>query len=530
MIERDAIPLVVGVTGHRNIRAQDRDTLYAAVAGELARLQSRCPHSQLILLNSLAEGADLLCAQAAADLGIPLMAALPMEQEAYERDFSPEALPRFRALCAGAEQTFVTPPAEPLPPAPDRDFFYRQAGIYVAAHAHVLLALWDGDEASPSPCGTAQTVRFMLRGDFDPADAVPLPGFGAVLHIHAPTKESDPVPAGQVRFLGEEAAFWEALDRTDEFNALAAGVRAESPSLLPRDREKDPWLDGMEALYRKADALSLRYARAYRRILGGLAVLSTLITFAFLLYDEAEWHGMILLCGLFLLGAWAVQRLGDRTASHRRYLEYRTLAEAMRVQAFLRYAGSQTQIQSILPWSQKTETGWVAGALKACALGMPPYAAHSVRDSWVEQQRQYHLEAKAKSARTLKGSDRVVSWALGLSILVYGAVLVFEFVWGDLNPFSGQIPDAERYRTVSKLLLGGISAATLFISNYYGRLSLSRVRADHEKMARFYEAVAARMDRFGESEALLCLLAREELVENGNWCAYQRENGADFTL
>ena len=71
MIERDAIPLVVGVTGHRNIRAQDRDTLYAAVAGELARLQSRCPHSQLILLNSLAEGADLLCAQAAADLGIP---------------------------------------------------------------------------------------------------------------------------------------------------------------------------------------------------------------------------------------------------------------------------------------------------------------------------------------------------------------------------------------------------------------------------------------------------------------------------
>ena len=123
-----------------------------------------------------------------------------------------------------------------------------------------------------------------------------------------------------------------------------------------------------------------------------------------------------------------------------------------------------------------------------------------------------------------------MSWALGLSILVYGAVLVFEFVWGDLNPFSGQIPDAERYRTVSKLLLGGISAATLFISNYYGRLSLSRVRADHEKMARFYEAVAARMDRFGESEALLCLLAREELVENGNWCAYQRENGADFTL
>ena len=94
----------------------------------------------------------------------------------------------------------------------------------------------------------------------------------------------------------------------------------------------------------------------------------------------------------------------------------------------------------------------------------------------------------------------------------------------------GYISDAERYRTIAKLLLGGISAATLFISNYYGRLSLSRVAADHRKMERFYAVILDRIDRYGETEELLALLAREELIENGNWFSYQQDNAADFSL
>ena len=52
----------------------------------------------------------------------------------------------------------------------------------------------------------------------------------------------------------------------------------------------------------------------------------------------------------------------------------------------------------------------------------------------------------------------------------------------------------------------------------------------HEKMARFYLAVRNRLDRQGQTEELLTLLAREELAENANWCAEQRDNGIDFSL
>ena len=58
MARQETIPIVVGVTGHRNIRSEDRDVLYGAVARTLAELRSRCPHSELLMLNSLAEGAD----------------------------------------------------------------------------------------------------------------------------------------------------------------------------------------------------------------------------------------------------------------------------------------------------------------------------------------------------------------------------------------------------------------------------------------------------------------------------------------
>ena len=87
-MQTDRIPLTVGITGHRTIRPEDRDALIAGVKQALEELRATYPHSPLMMLNSLAEGADLLCAQVALDMGIPLVAALPMAAEEYEKDFA----------------------------------------------------------------------------------------------------------------------------------------------------------------------------------------------------------------------------------------------------------------------------------------------------------------------------------------------------------------------------------------------------------------------------------------------------------
>ena len=528
-MQTERIPLMVGVTGHRAIRPEDRPALVAGVKRELEKLEQRYPHSPLVMLNSLAEGADQLCAQAAVEMGIPLVAALPMARSDYEKDFEGAALDGFRSLCDRAEQCFVVPATEAAPGSPDRRFFYRQAGIYVSSHCHVLLALWDGGPGK-NGCGTAEAVSFALQQSYHPLLSAPLFSARLVIHLFTPRGQRTDEPAGTVKILGDSKTCQALMDRTEEFNALSDSAAPAPYPLLPDEGRSDPLLGRMEGIYRRADQLSLQYARIYRRILICLAVVSTLITASFLLYDEANMHWLILVCGFALLLAWFLQRYARRSNCHRRYLEYRVLAESLRAQAFLRYAGVGREAVTLLPWSQQAETPWIAMAMTVLGVGEGPREAHDIRTCWAEDQLRYHEKAQKKGQVKLRGSGRVVGAALLVSIVLYLAALVFELLFGGVLPHFPAILDAESYRTLLKLVLGSISAATLFISNYYGKLSLSRGVEDHEKMAIFYRRITERLDACGQDESLLLLLGREELIENGNWCSYQRDNTPDFSL
>ena len=166
------IPLVIGVTGHLEIRDEDRDVLRETAKSELKRLQERCPHTPVVMLCALARGADLLCADAAEENGIPLWAALPMDRAEYEKDFSPEDLTRLAHHIARAEKMYTAPAAEKAPESQDRDFCYRQCGIHIAEHCQILLALWDGGE-DRSGCGCAAAVNALLEGRWEPERGSP---------------------------------------------------------------------------------------------------------------------------------------------------------------------------------------------------------------------------------------------------------------------------------------------------------------------------------------------------------------------
>jgi hypothetical protein len=90
---------------------------------------------------------------------------LPFPVELYERDFGEsDSLQAFRELCAGAEVVELPllpgdTPATIAEYGPRRDAHYARLGIYLCAHCHVLLAIWDG-KPSDKLGGTAQVVRF----------------------------------------------------------------------------------------------------------------------------------------------------------------------------------------------------------------------------------------------------------------------------------------------------------------------------------------------------------------------------------
>ena len=111
------IPLTIGITGHLNPRMRDTLALRDAVKRELTKIRTRCPHTPIVMLCSLARGADLLCAEAAEEVGVSLRAVLPMEQAVYEKDFEPKDLARLRWQLERAQTVITVPPAAEEEPA-----------------------------------------------------------------------------------------------------------------------------------------------------------------------------------------------------------------------------------------------------------------------------------------------------------------------------------------------------------------------------------------------------------------------------
>src|ERR1044071_9599038 len=104
------VPLVIGVTGHRDLRPEDHAPLSKAVGEFFSQLIKDYPHTPLILLSSLAEGADRLVAEVALQMGVQLIVPLPMKQAEYEKDFSaPGSLAQFQQLIHRAEKCLELP-------------------------------------------------------------------------------------------------------------------------------------------------------------------------------------------------------------------------------------------------------------------------------------------------------------------------------------------------------------------------------------------------------------------------------------
>ena len=527
------IPLAIGVAGHLHPRPEDSEILRDAVKRELTKIRDRFPHTPPVLLCSLAAGADLLCAEAAEEIGIPLRAVLPMEQTAYEEDFRPEDLARFRRQTARAETVFTIPAAEEEPEAENRDFRYRQAGIYVAEHSHILLALWDGKEEDRAGCGTAAAVAAALNGDWKPRRGMACRSAEntAVLHIMTPRGNGTGKEAGTAALLGNREAMEEILARTEEFNRLAETDDGSGYPLLPENKQTEPGLQRLESLYRTADNLSMRFGRLFRQKLSLLALLGTIVTFAFLLYDEAEMLPMILVCAAAVALAIFTAGNAKRFATHRRYIEYRTFAETLRVQMFLRYAGSAAQTQRLMPWTQQQEIPWILCAVCAVNAEKLPEEARDIRQCWAEDQRKYHEKAAKRTSGQLNRNNRLLRITAVCAVSLYFGGLLFELLCGGLifRP-AVTVQDPAAWRTVLKILLGTVSAGTLFLASYYGKMSLERKSTDHRKMQVFYGKMKQELERRGQTEELLETLAREELTENGNWCSYQRDNVPELNL
>src|SRR5512134_1691674 len=105
-----SVPIVVAVTGHRDLVDAELPVIRSRVRDCLFSLRYAYPSRIIVVMTALAEGADRLVAEEALALGMPLSVVLPMPRALYEQDFeTAESRARFDELCAAAHDLFELP-------------------------------------------------------------------------------------------------------------------------------------------------------------------------------------------------------------------------------------------------------------------------------------------------------------------------------------------------------------------------------------------------------------------------------------
>ena len=143
--------LRIGVTGHRILA--ERERVVAGIETALGRIGARFPGRALVVVSTLAEGADRLVAEAVLRRpGSRLVAVLPMPRSEYLSDFGmPESRDEFLRLLGEAAEVVE------LPASASRTEAYAAANERLLDGLDVLVAVWDGGGAQGQG-GTAEVV------------------------------------------------------------------------------------------------------------------------------------------------------------------------------------------------------------------------------------------------------------------------------------------------------------------------------------------------------------------------------------
>ncbi len=529
----EPLPIVIGAAGHRNIPPEHFSALEAEVEAALTQLRALYPDSPIELMTSLADGADRLCARAALKLGMALIAALPMSEDAYRQDFSGDSALEFDRLLMKAREVFVAPPAEPMPENAGRGYRYRQAELSIANRAHLLLALWDGRETLfPEGGGTYETILFAREKRV------------SVVHIAVP-RPGDPFVSSD-----QNVPLSEALSAIDGFNRNAKrhgdtfSSKAEQAKRCLVDEETEARLAPAQRRLMDAhlalDQLSLINRNLRLRAIRTLSLLGLALVIAFLLYDEMESTLMLPLYAAALAAAVGVYAWSKRANLNQNYITYRMMAEALRVQFYWSLSGIGTDVYECLTFTQKRELRFVDALLRSLGRGGPesgaPGASTCAVAHWVRGQLHYHVASERNKSGKQRLNARAASAALAASVMLFFVIWALE-TWGEpilqwaLPPgawmHAGQ---AVTLRTALKILLGTVSAGTAFLANYYGSLALAEQIFDNCRMSELYREAASLLENGAQPRAVLTMLGRESINESANWYLAQRENAPQLFI
>lgn len=556
------LSLCVGVTGHRDIEPESRARVAELVGEAFDRLKSEFGGLDIVLFSSLAEGGDQLVADVLLrrEPGARLVVPLPAPVEEYEKDFEGDARREFHRLLALADNHFVVA-REAVPERPGEDGTdpriagYRRAGLFVARSCHVLIALWDGKRHG-SPAGTWEIVLAKEAGESpigraDPARATVREPRGVVVHVRTPRSSDTVRMKPRLEPIDRKTRAWKSLATacglTSRFNEDARrhirDIEAEiarsnsAGRMRGRPPEAPPGVDRLIELYAAADGLAIKNQQRVRFSWLGLYGTAVAAVFAYGIYAHNKEHDPLILGGYLaaLFVSFALFKFVYWRGWHGRFLDYRGLAEGLRVAFFWRVAGLEGDPVDRYPANLAGEVEWVRLVLRGETARWEPREPASARvpatiaytvENWVADQARYFHGARRRHATSAWRAQHLTHFAVGLGVTLAAILLGFQL----LHPHPAGT-DHPWWFYAWLVAIAAFPAIGAAIAGYADRRGYEAQERQYERMEDLFDHAAivlASLTDDREKRMVLRALAGEALAEHAQWIVLHRERPFEF--
>lgn len=552
------IPIVVGTAGHRDFSSSNT-AITKAVQRECRRLRKTYRHSPFLILSGLAEGADRLVAGIAMkELDASLIAVLPFPAGEFTKDFGTNESRREFQILLSQAVSIVEVPLQPDQTwkhnGDARDAQYARVGALIAEQAQILLTVWDGrparglggtgDVVDWFERGYAPTEFSVYKGDlslFDP----PQPGLCIRVDTTTAEREYRNAPPRKRTFgLTDRVSIYDILRRTNSYNRDVESQVASQVTkypLVPVEILIQAPVTEAYAAYEEADTLARFYQRRVRRMDWVMYTLALTAVIAIGLINDkplASWSFLAAM-GLFaLVGSYALGQGLDR-----KFQEYRTFAEAMRILYFWRMLGLRQQVWLSYLSKHGSVVRWLRHAIRAIEFVQDrrPLPARAASDEthidmaiehWVGSQIAYFKQAVVRHSRSYRRVRLVnqitIVATFAISMILAAMTLSYGDGWQAWRP-NASVPyvlgsvSIETFIKHLQLVVTVAAALSVAAHTYLLRtadLELSKqYAATREKFDVAEKAITLvpKGDPDHEFPAIFERLGREALLEQAEW-------------
>lgn len=551
---KPVIPIHVGVSGHRDIPSHDIPLLKKKLCERFVTLKKQYPYSSIKLLSGLAEGADRIAAYAALESGLELVVVLPMPVESYMDDFiTTDSKDEFNQLLAKSTAQHTCQHT-----ATDRNVGYVNLGHFLVRHSQLIIALWDGVSEQPSPDGsmtilpggTADVVRMSEQGVKANHDVLlTAPEKTPVEHLWVRRLKHDQLetPIVQSNLVGTWSATrsmpkkaYSVMQEMDDFNRYVATELTNQQ--IEQSRE---WLLSNSApeqikqsyfhildTYAAADALAIVRQKQRERSICWITLVALISIFCQQVYSgpDMRWPW---LAGHVVLAVVAWYAFGfffkGRMPREEQFIEWRVLAEGLRVQIFWCAGGVKLIASDYFRTNRLNEVDWITQSIrnlmiiKADLLSQPNELW--VKQAWVADQSKYFNRASQRNIEKIRKWNRTAFVCFCSAIVMTFVTLVAHLL--SVDGF---------YLNIMVLVSGMSFVISALAKAFMSQMGFEENAQRYERAAAIFSYAEQQIEQsiaandLSRTRELFKTLGWEALYENAAWLHMNRTNKFEVNI